>query len=791
MFGSLSGLFLITSVDALVISQIINFDDGVALNQYSNANIATHNYTTGSSLFYLSSDKYYSNGLSFKCAKYTTKIMRGWWNYTSDLIMTEWNAYLNIDTTAGINNGIWQFKNETNVTLIELQIIPSTKDIRYYNGVTTGILNTSYTGGGINWQKIGWILCQNGTIDYYYGTTHIYDNPYHSSSLTGVKYVYFNNSAVTDGIIYWVDENKITYGFSSSLSSACDLSAYSTLGSYPDVIVIPVGNVKLRENKYSNKFSGDIYGIDIFCGSDFNSDWSTNWYLSINGFTHLPTCFYNYSFGSYTVNGIRYSFIDSPISVNDAYLAIESYADIINPYTGNYYRPLYSSDTTYRGTSDVDQDGISESKYGSASSSVNGAYDAPNTINYEFFYILYYIGSSGSPIENTTAYNFLNIYGERLTNSSTTKLFYVNDTVFLSYGLSDITISNRINIKYSSSNITSQGYPRSLFNPKGTLSFSPENVGNYTVYLYSNNIMSIYKYFNVILNPNAEDNAYQIHSIPSISIDYESYTVKYRYYNVLGNYGYIGVFRYGYDTSNFSKNIYNRKIDVNYSGQFIYIPNELSFNNYWQLFVKVGSEYIPKGDTHIHYIMQSDKTSVLNIDYGERYGRLPIVGNPITIYGSHPYVGSDIYIYVNNNQWKYAGNAQEYSQMYIPTKTGSLLFILGLKLDNGTVIILDSKSIIISSNVTKLPSTGLEGFPDYISWTIGLILTMLFFLIPLLVLKNRTDSPIAMGVISFSGFFGLSLSVLFGLLPLWIIAFCFLVVILIIVFIWLSRKIAA
>jgi hypothetical protein len=230
MFGSLSGLFLITSVDALVISQIINFDDGVALNQYSNANIATHNYTTGSSLFYLSSDKYYSNGLSFKCAKYTTKIMRGWWNYTSDLIMTEWNAYLNIDTTAGINNGIWQFKNETNVTLIELQIIPSTKDIRYYNGVTTGILNTSYTGGGINWQKIGWILCQNGTIDYYYGTTHIYDNPYHSSSLTGVKYVYFNNSAVTDGIIYWVDENKITYGFSSSLSSACDLSAYSTLG---------------------------------------------------------------------------------------------------------------------------------------------------------------------------------------------------------------------------------------------------------------------------------------------------------------------------------------------------------------------------------------------------------------------------------------------------------------------------------------------------------------------------------------------------------------------------------
>jgi hypothetical protein len=129
--------------------------------------------------------------------------------------------------------------------------------------------------------------------------------------------------------------------------------------------------------------------------------------------------------------------------------------------------------------------------------------------------------------------------------------------------------------------------------------------------------------------------------------------------------------------------------------------------------------------------------------------------------------------------------------MYIPTKTGSLLFILGLKLDNGTVIILDSKSIIISSNVTKLPSTGLEGFPDYISWTIGLILTMLFFLIPLLVLKNRTDSPISMGVISFSGFFGLSLSVLFGLLPLWIIAFCFLVVILIIVFIWLSRKIAA
>lgn len=587
----------------------------------------------------------------------------------------------------------------------------------------------------------------------------------------------------TDGIHF--DDMIITLSDSYASGGGTtyhDFSQYLTLGSYPTSYTQGQGKLVCTEHEeiYNQYFSGKIYGADIFNFNAFSDTWKTSWNLYINGFGYTPTSMYNITIAGINCQVFRYDFVTAPISISNSKILLEVY----NPF--KIIPALH--------TGDVDGDGLTEMKYGSAVGG-NGVYDGSYVSPViEFNYLLYYLGSSGAPPENTTTNNVLEIGGVNRGVSSTnsSKIFYQNDTVLFTWGLKDLTVSNVIKVKCNTAYINYSGFPKTLTTAKGSVGFRANRTGNYTVRLVSNSVISVTRYFYVTLNPTG--NIYEISSSPPLTYDLSAYTVYYRYYNPAGFTGYLGVYTDMADMVT-QLDIVNksisplRLINSNNSGNFLFIHNEKYSNHYWQLFSLVNGYFYPVGETHIHYIVDTLSYNYISTETAKTF-----INNPFRVFGTNTIVGGNVWICVNDYQWKDVSLTNQFSESYKSNKATTLIFSLKWFLANGTSIVLSiAPPVQITTNATGGGAAG--GFslsiPAPFSYFVGIFIILAFIIIPLAIARNFhfANSQITGFISVGTGVTGFILTILLGYFPAWSVAVFIIIMIVIIVIMWLQRKV--
>lgn len=763
--------------------------EGTLLAQYNgnSSGVWLHTEKSGSTNFYIVADpKTGSTGFQVGVTN-----AKGWINlsYSKLLYLTNFSFYVK---QSAWNNGYactYYFYNKTLGYLNPLVELYFSADgsgtySKYldYLGVLRTFSNHytgTYTPCGFN------ITSTTGTCYYttvsgtqYTGTVH---NPTAISNGTRIDRIYIYTGA-TSGITHVIDDLNLTISDSYTFSGGGgsnplhDFSIYNVLGSYPNSDTEGYGTLICtnHEELYNQLFSGSIYGLEIFTWNTWDTNYKTDWNMYINGFGLLPNSAYNLTIPGITKNCIviRYDIVTSPITITNQKILLE------------LYNPL--KETPAFQTDDVDGDGLIEMKFGNTATGGNGIYDGSYTSqSTEYNYLLYYLGGNGASPENTTAYNVLDLSGQRDINSSdNSKLFYRNDTVLISYGIKDMTIQNSLKIKHPSLNISYGGFPKTIYDAKNSFGFRCNGTGNYTVFLLSNNVIVARKYFDVILNPNG--NQYEVSSSPPMTFDYKTYTVYYRYFNPSGYSGYLGVYTNLSDMSSQVGIINNsimalRYIPSNSSSNFLFMHSEKYHNHYWQLFSLVNGYYYPVGDTHIHYVIDTQSYNAISTDTIEQY-----INIPFKVYGSNTQVGGNVWIYINNYPWKEETGKNQFTETYSSTIATTIIFKLEWVLSNGSKILLAQSQPIQILTQPKNKNAGVSLIGPPITYILGGLLVLIGILIPLWVGRNRDKEPTV--AIMLSGGLFCSLAIIAGLLPAWLIGVFLAIGVIVIVIMWLRSK---
>jgi len=670
----------------------------------------------------------------------------------------------------------------------------------YLNDVGTWVKFESQWWLGL-WATIGWRVENSiGDMGYYDGHNGAWTTGSSCRNATAINEGYridcikFIN--VGGGATDWYDD--FNFVISSSYTeegeeSSSDFSQYNILGKLPVYAVSTIAEEK--ENRYDELFTGELYGIDIPLTS-YHENWAWGYNICINGFTYTPDLMYNITIPTidFEVVMIRFDFSSNPLVLDNEKIQIDWYSALKKP-SGYPYSPMM-----YGG--DVDGDGDRESKKGTVTHFNNGLFDGSTTDNAnEFCFLLYYLMDAVPNPENPAPYGYVNVFGNNMKfNTSGSPLFYLHETVSIAYGVTDLSVLSYVKLYKGATEITSYGFPLKIIDFKGVWGYIPLTVGNYTVNLSIAGSVTQTRYFDVIENPSSEFQDYYIYSLPPMTFDYGGYNVYYTYTNPSGYDGAIALFDSIQDTYDFHNNIYYRNITGNATdSSFYYKPANKNYFDYWQLFVKVGSIYIAKGEVHTHVKLLTEIVATLQIDYGQRFGQNAKVGTNITVYGNHPYAFQNVYVMLNNMKIQDVGEEQTFSFRYAPVKTGIHIFSLVFELENGSKIFLaENVSVsVYSSDTEEEGGGGIGGLPFSIdppySYFAGILIIIIFTLSPFLVVlmvkrDNANLNSIPQFLYMVMAIIGFVVTIIMDFFPAWSILVVVTLSALILLILWKSGK---
>lgn len=248
------------------------------------------------------------------------------------------------------------------------------------------------------------------------------------------------------------------------------------------------------------------------------------------------------------------------------------------------------------------------------------------------------------------------------------KSFYKNQGMCILWSVADITMNNRMYI-YDKDNSyalvgTSQGFSPKTLDPtySGVEGFVPSDSGNFSCVIIRGGSEVVNRSFYVYETQPDVDPTYKIWTIPPISKQLNPYDVYYNYGNTEKE-GYLALF-----IVNSLPDLiidWDHKKDYRYigtgwsNGSFTYSPSSLKSPHIWVFFAKLGTnEYVPVGSPHYHLV-----ESVVNPNiylYGA-YKNIEITGDYADqrFHYSQPFLGVDVWIFVNGEKSVYIGNSQQ------------------------------------------------------------------------------------------------------------------------------------
>lgn len=735
-----------------------------------------------SATFKISNTEKHSGSLSFKA----TNGAIGYWNLTYSVVsyLTNFTFWQFIQSDADTDNYIYFYNKTLGVSnpLIKMRFFISGGVYRFYwyeNGIVDAGTTITFTSNQFNRVFFN-IDSDTGTATYGMGSTVSTGNFANNCSAINLNYridrIYFTVLAAAqysyyDDLIY-----KISDSYTVGGSSSCGISLgdYDKLGIDNTPNTMDLNYPVFQKINYGLNYGYLSYVTLCVNPSMYSIDSNSNNYtLECIGFDlGGADCF--------DLDGYNYRLIwEAGIDLGDRVEGIPSGRNIDCFFThaskvGSvaYWQVCVGSTAD----TDLDSDGKTSFKLWN---------DARTVIDYDVGVSFYFDATTRYEPSDSIFSDSLGLQNY-ISKNSTGYIYDINqpEGIVCSYLLSESSRTYESKIVVMKNTSTYEVNYTGLTFPSGVRGFLPTTIGKYTFKLYN------YHYvYNITAYVTGSPSSYFISSSPTITNPFESYNIVYRYYNIIGHDGNIGIFSDYSERGSFVYSDTSYIVDVNTTGTKNYPSTSLT-NEYLTLFVNASVNQPVSYATH--WIRDNN---ILENNLYVSPAELSIhKGNPdgysVEIIGSHVFVGSKISIFIQGEEMFSVRDDQSFNRTFAPPQPDSYNVSLRLY-QNGSWITLKYCYITVSD-------LGAEGGEDTFSFEIeppysyfaGIFIIIISTLSPLLIIGmvkhdfNLSSIPqflyLVMAVIGFV------ITIILGFFPLWSVAVLVLLSALIIAIIWLK-----
>lgn len=707
--------------------------------------VDNNNPLTGSKNFYIT--QIYSG---CPCVK-----VNGWWTYfySESEYMTNWSAMMRA------NNGyttdkkyLIDFYDSDETLIIRLfQTRSSGSNIWGYRAHNGSYMNIITGHDTVNYLNISWEFVDNETVTYYFDETEYTGTPYGLVSNPRINKTQF--MALESQCSFYCDIDDVNVTFSGSVGGGSTYYDFSEYGKYCEGEKTgqstSFADSKYVENKFNINLNIKIEAVDLIISNNQYAQVSSDpadygLYINGNG-NYIATEIIESDYGDY-----RVIWDNVDLNINEQPIFSFSCSQYVTYGSTNYY---------WYGIG-IDSIG-GELKYHNAIyQHANNEYDGYHH-NYGLDMCFYY--SQPQPDIPTFDDSI-----EVIPKGKNT--FYEWENVMFQYSVSAIAPDNyaqlyKDGVKFSEQNFDNDGFLLSGYS--GTFSFLPTSNanGSWEVRLMRGGAMKDNDTFTVINLPNEEDYNAQIGTYPNPSELNEIFTIEWLY-----NYSYFSLKgAIAYTTTNyFGSDYYILKTNILNDGIMTHSFNEEGKYYIWLCTFEDGNitPVIPCS----HYVgsfydneIRTDKTHYV-MEYNPQFSFYEQVAL-VNITGSHSFLGGDVYVLINDGAELeiYVGAYNSIDILHVIVEDGYYEVKLVADLGESDYTLLAQTNFTVTKSDIE-PLTETEEITQYF---IGLIIILIFTFIGFGIANNlNSDSVLAIGL--FFGFIGAIITILFDILPMWI-----------------------
>jgi hypothetical protein len=745
------------------------FEDGTHTMQYSDGHLSTKWMNAGANsksyVWRVHSDSK-SGDYCFKMYKSGDGIT-SWVNYSYAVsnVMTNWSINLK-NTSQNQLTSYMKFYNSTGVCLVWLSFDGAGNTIRYRDSSGYHV----FGGELANYQKLSFEFTDYDSITYHADGTTVYGNPYNVPLSINQSRIISSSFGVetVGGLISWyIDDVNMT--ISSSFSGGVSASGCTDFSGF-DNINVAVGHStfdsisqKYIEFQSMSTISAKLRGFELLVSpSQISSDSDLNNYLLYvnNVFIGSPVCYTGYSDGYM----LQWDFTSIGLTLTNELPVFELVHATTNPfawYLGtnscfpfqDYYKRYEVSNTNIIDGNIIFTD-ASKTRYSS-----------PN-------WILYY-SNYDSNATNPGFNNAIDLYdGNHLVLpiiNYSKQTGFIYKTIFIDVHV-DTVSKYTLNI-YDSLGVqsaTEQFFPKDMLIYHSIYGWTPTDEGNYTISLKYGSVYTLNK--SVYIDYFYTD--FALWTMPNPSYYTSSVTVGV-YANDTSLYsGYaIGIFDSLDDINNFDKATIS--IDISsFNNHYYYTDAYLSGLHspaYLRLFGTIESSaiYRPITGIYLHYTEYLVKQAFIMSSLQYNTGTINQIYD---IFGTYTYTFSSAKVFLGNEQI-YDVPTGSFSFNQQQSKAGTYTYYLK-ELDGNTWVTLSSVTVSIQSSSGGSAIDFLDDLPLMVKVTLGLVITLIITLLPLIIGILLSKANITMPNMIYVAFFflGLGVSCMLGFLP-WAVFF--------------------
>lgn len=770
LFLLVLNIFLIHSVTSSITKYSIGFEDGTISQQYSSSFLNTYN-NTGAFFYVYGTDNrtgtrdfvVYSTGATVRNV--------GRWNYTysNTQYIHSWECYMRsyVGGTAAIYYKMF-FNNSYGECVIELR-----KDQNNYEYVdfAGGIHVIDSDAIITNYNKFGFTILDNDTISYYAKSTATTDTPRNILSgdhcrITNLYFQYYQPFA-PGGML--IDDTVviITNTISGETSGGCiDFTQYDNLNHNYPYTKISSFTEKYIEMQGISKLTAQITGFELFVSnaqSDTNSDLDDYSLYINNNYVGHPSVFCPYDS---QIQSLQWDILNEGynLTLTDEIPIFELYNDIV---TGSPPQAAWRIPVTQTYATPPSLNGL----YGKWSTShINGIFEYDNINRLESPCWIMYYGSgdfNGSNPNYDNSITFLDGSGKKINNG------YWNipewspcDTLFIHASV-DFVNKYTLNIFDETGNEigSEQGFPRTILSFRRDYGFTFFDVGNYTVSLMEGTTYILNESLNITgsicdfsvatsPNPSMETASVKLTAFAKYPTRYQKYALVFipiekNINNIDGESNIVVYFE------SFTNNFY-----------YAYSKVPLNYGICWlRLFATNGTIYFPITSPYSHYIERIESLTYIKTSLENNQG---IINQKFNVYGFYTTTISSASVFLDNEEIKsvQAGTFIIYDQFF--ATSGTHKYELKELQGNDWVTL---SSVTVSIGISEGGENAIISFFDSIPLPIkialGLLITLLITLSPLIIGNLISKRGISMPNMIYVGFFflGLGINCAIALLP--------------------------
>lgn len=778
IFFSLISLlfFSVNTVNAYIIDVNTSFEDGTLSLPYSNSWLYTKQIISLPDVFYVDNSAPTSGIKDFRGSAPEGGYKNiGYFNYTySDIQFIHlWEC-----TFSGYFSPVhswfyvyFSFRNSSGSEIINLRRDIGNGNIYAYKNYL-GVYVTVKSGAS---AKFGFVFTNNDTVNYYDDSTVLIGSPSGISDKCNITslliYTYCGNPSPSNHYGFYLDENRIVIsdtisgsGITPGVFPECPSSEIGNLVSTSDCISLPPW-YQYVTMIYKVVSTFNITEYRVLLENIYYLSYYHTIELKINGYNiGYPTQTHSYG------NTILLTWGNlSGVNINGemVYMCFKFPRHLTHPYSPDpqipyFYQTIQTFDKT---DNDIDNDGFTTL---SVHADTNYWNDFCNNHHYRDYGMSIYDGYS--PISEDFDLDYSFCYSDRqegTTHNYINDLFVdptivnVGETVNIGYTISGYGLGytnyleiNKSGVIFENVKLESQG---------GNYVYRPLSLGLYNVSLVQNSIkIKTLTFLCVGILPDV----YVLTDVAQ-TFSNRDFIIMYKYPYT----EYIGEIRY--TLSGVSDTITN--VNKNSSGNFTYSLKDegyytitLNINNNGNYF-QVAQCKIVINNIHGNYIELSDYVIV--------------TPKSISVFGTHNFIGSSVFIYRNAESLKYVGDTIDFQMYDYIISSKYYNYTLIVKYGSRTIL-LDYK-ILFASSTTPNEDTEdtvdwftsfINGLPFFVKIIIAITIVLMITLLPLIVtvLLSRTAhfDSVEIPSLVYIGFFifGVIIDCLIGLFS-WAILF--------------------